>query len=134
MGLDAQPFDLGKLSRRIEQVRREQRLTMTALSREVGVSASTIRRFATASDAEADGVLAVLAWLRDPPEHFIATSTVGAMALPLAGDGQIRVDMELVEPERTGSRTPTRTTIQRLAIAAQESGRTVASLTRLSEV
>ncbi len=49
-----QPFDLAKLSCRIDQLRDERGLTMTALAREVGVAASTIRRLRTAADAEAD--------------------------------------------------------------------------------
>ena len=112
----------------------ERGLTTAALAREVGVGASTIRRFRTADDAEADGVLALVAWTGDPPEQFIADSLVSGTPLPLVGTSQIRVDMDLVIGERTGRRAPTRTTIQRLVIAAQDSGQTVASLTRRSQV
>ena len=107
---------------------------MVALAREVGVSASTIRRFRTAADAEADGVLALITWLGDPREAFIIDSSVGGAPLPPAGIGMIRVDMDLVIEVASGGRTANRTTIQRLAIAAQASGRTVASLTHWSEV
>ena len=132
--VDRQPFDLGKLSCRIDELSEERGLTMAALAREVGVGASTIRRFRTADDAEADGVLALVAWTGDPPEQFIADSLVSGTPLPLVGTSQIRVDMDLVIGERTGRRAPTRTTIQRLVIAAQDSGQTVASLTRRSQV
>lgn len=131
--VDRQPFDLGKLSYRIDELSEERGLTMTALAREVGVAASTIRRFRTADDAEADGVLALIAWSGDPPEQFIADSLVSGTRLPPAGTGQIRVDMDLVVRARSGRGAPTRTTIQRLVIAAQASGRTVASLTRWSQ-
>lgn len=130
---DSRPFDLGHLSCRIDQERKERGLTMAALAREVGVAASTIRRFRTADDAEADGVLALIAWLGDPPELFMNDSSVSGTPLPPAGAGQVRVDMDLVVEVASGRRAANRTTIQRLAIAAQASGRTVASLTRWSE-
>ncbi len=109
-------------------------LTMAALSAEVGVSASTIRRFGTAPDAEADGVLALIAWLGDPPERFIAGTSVAGTPLPPAGTGHIRVDMDLVDELGPGWGGATRTTIQRLTSAAQMSGRTIASLTRWSRL
>ena len=128
-----QQFDLAELSRRIDQLRDERGLTMTALAQQVGVAASTIRRFRTAVDAEADGVLALIAWTGDAPEKFITDSLVDGTPLGDAGTGTIRVDMALVE-ERAGRRSTTRTTIQRLAKTAQTSGRTVASLTRWSPI
>ena len=134
MDADTSPFELGELSRRIDQERAERGLTMAALAREVGVSASTIRRFRTADDAEADGVLALIAWLGDRPERFIIDATVGGTPLPPAGAGQIRVDMGLVAEATSSRRTSDRTTIQRLAMSARASGRTIASLTRWSEV
>ncbi len=133
MPADSQPFDLGELSCRIEQEREERGMTMTGLAREVGVSTSTIRRFRTADDAEADGVLALIAWLGDPPERFIQDSVVVGSPLPPAGTGQIRVDLDLVDEGASGRRESSRTTIQRLATGAQDSGRTVASLTRWSQ-
>ncbi len=128
-----QPFDLAGLSCRIDQVRDERGLTMMALARQVGVAASTIRRFRTAADAEADGVLALIAWTGDAPEKFITGSLVDGTPLAEAGTGTIRVDMTLVE-EGFKRRSTTRTTIQRLANTAQTSGRTVGSLTRWSPV
>lgn len=107
---------------------------MAALSRQVGVAASTIRRFRTASDAEADGVLALIGWLGDPPEDFMVNATADGTLLPPTNGGMIRVDMDVVSEAATGRRGAKRTTIQRLAFAAQASGRTVASLTRWSEI
>ena len=54
------------------------------------------RRFATASDAEADGVLAVIGWLGVPPEQFVDDSNIAGVPLPPAADGVIRVDMALL--------------------------------------
>ncbi len=133
MHASRQPFDLAELSSRIDQLRDERGLTMMALAREVGVAASTIRRFGTAADAEADGVLALIAWIGDVPEKFITGSLVDGSPLADSGTGTIRVDMALVE-EGSGRRSTRRTTIQRLANAAQTSGRTIASLTRWSPV
>lgn len=124
------PFDLAKLSRGIDQERRDRGVTLTALAEEVGVAASTIRRFKSATDAEADGVLALITWLGVPPEEFIAGSTMAGVLLPVAGTGQIRVDMDRVLDGPRSHRKPTRTTIQRLAFEAQTSERTIASLTR----
>ena len=104
-------------------------------SRQVGVAASTLRRFAAAHDAEADGVLAAIGWLGIAPEQFVINSTVPERSRPAAGDGLIRVDMSLVAELPASSRRAhvgTRTTIQQLVIAAQGSGRAVASLTRWS--
>jgi len=129
-----EPFDLGKLSSRIGQLRAERGVTLAALAQDVGVAASTIRRFRTASDAEADGVLALVSWTGDSPESFIVGSSVDGTPLAEAGTGTIRVDMALVAAVRSERPTTTRTTIQRLASAAQASGRTVASLTRWSSV
>lgn len=54
---DVDRFDLARLASSIERARLERGLTWAGLSREVGVAASTIKRLAIASDAEADGVL-----------------------------------------------------------------------------
>lgn len=126
-------FDLNELSRWVDAARSNRELTWKQLSEEVGVATSTIRRFATASDAEADGVLALIGWLGVAPEWFVIDSRVAGMPLPPAADGMIRVNMEQLA-ELSGSsrraRVGSRTTIQQLARAAQASGRTIASLTR----
>ena len=53
-------FDLQALFHAIDAERQEHNLSWTALSRQVGVSASTIRRYRQANDAEADGVLILI--------------------------------------------------------------------------
>ena len=129
------PFDLKRLSDRLDQARSDRSLTWTQISKEVSVATSTIRRFATADDAEADGVLALVGWLGVAPEEFVRDSKVAGEPLPAANDGVIRVDMGLVAalPRNMGrQRVGTRTTIQRLTTVAQESGMTIASLTRRS--
>lgn len=124
------PFDLGGLYRSIDQDRSDRQLTWAALSREVGVAVSTMRRFERAVDAEADGVLALIRWLGVAPEQFVAgTAVVGEPLLP-TGDGMVRVDMSLVS---AAGRVAGRTSIQRLVVIAQATGRSVASLTRRSE-
>lgn len=135
--LEQGTFDLNKLSRSIDQARADGDLTWTQLSQEVGVATSTIRRFASASDAEADGVLVLIGWLGVAPEQFVVDSDVVGELLPPAGDGVIRVDMSLVtelpaSPRR--ARVGTRTTIQRLVMAAQQSNVTIASVTRWSPI
>jgi hypothetical protein len=131
------PFDLRALFRAVNTERERQRLSWSRLAGHVGVSASTMRRFAEADDAEADGVLAVLAWLGTAPEDFIAGGAVPGVRLAKATGGHVRVDMELVARalgEAGNAKGRTRTSIQRLAAVAQESQRPVASLTRLSPV
>lgn len=130
-------FDLPGLFRAADAERRRQGLSWAALSRQVGVAPSTIRRFGEADDAEADGVLALIGWLGDAPEDYVRDDVVGGKRLPDAGGRFVRVDMELVtsaKADPAGVRGRTRTSIQVLVGVAQRSGRTVASLTRLSDV
>ena len=99
------------------------------------MSATTIRRFGRAADAEADGVLAVVRWLRVAPERYVQDGPLAAERLAEPGQGFVRVDMTLVAQARgddRGARGRSRTTIQQLVEVAQRSGRSVASLTRWS--
>jgi hypothetical protein len=89
-------FDLNELSRRIDDTRRERDLTWSEIAQQVDVATSTIRRFATASDAEADGVLALIGWLGVAPEQFVIDSTISGTLLPSTREGMIRVDMPLI--------------------------------------
>ena len=137
MGFESGQFDLNQLNLQIDQARRDRDLTWSAISQETGVATSTIRRFATATDAEADGVLVLIGWLGVAPEQFVVDSSVAGTQLPPADEGIIRVDMSrLVDlptwPRR--SRAGTRTTIQRLVMAAQVSETTIASLTHSSPI
>jgi hypothetical protein len=127
------PFDLGELFRRAHSARRESGQSWAAVSTQVGVAVSTIRRFESAADAEADGVLALVGWLGIAPEEFIDGGVVAGEPLPPASGGFVRVDMACVSEAagaRRGALGKGRTTIQRLAMVARDSGQTVASLTR----
>lgn len=128
-------FDLRRLFLAIDAERERQGLSWSSLSGHVGVATSTMRRFADADDAEADGVLALIRWLGAMPEDYVADAQVEGRRLP-DGDGIVRVAMELVaraNDEPAGARGRTRTTIQRLVGAADRSLQPVASLTRMSE-
>jgi len=127
-------FDLRTLFQAADEERQRQGLSWSALSAHVGVSASTIRRFGVADDAEADGVLAIVRWLGAKPEDFIDGGAVGGRRLSTEQAGFVRVDMDAVARAagQAGDSRRTRTTIQRLVKAAGQAGMPVASLTRLS--
>ncbi len=79
-------------------------------------------------------MLALIRWLGSTPEAFVHGPRNAGVHLP-GGDGFIRVDMTEVA---TASGDPSaarrsRTTIQNLAAVAQESDRSIAALTRLSD-
>jgi len=130
-------FDLRRLFESVDSERERLGVSWSALSREVGVSASTIRRFGVADDAEADGVLALVRWLGVEPEKFVSSTSVCGEKLSASGDGVVRVDMDSVaiaDGDARGARGRTRTTIQRLVSVAQRARQPVASLTRFSDV
>lgn len=138
MSVASPPFDLRGLYRAIDAERELRGMSWSGVAREVGVAASTIRRFESADDAEADGVLALVRWLGCPPENFVTHSSVDGRPLDPVGHGYVRVDMDLISrangDHRRSARSSTRTTIQRLVDVAQRSGEPIAALTRLSEV
>ena len=130
-------FDLRALFHAIDVERERQHLSWTALSRHVGVSASTIRRYREANDAEADGVLILIQWLTTTPEDYITGNSIAAEKLTPPGDGPVRVDMNLVadaSQDPRGADGLTRTTIQRLVREAQDTNQSVASLTRTTDI
>ncbi len=130
-------FDLHALFEAVDAERDRRGLSWAALSREIGVASSTVRRFVDADDAEADGVLATLQWLDATAEHYIADSNVTGTRLPPASDGQVRVDMQRIAEangDPRGANGRTRTTIQTLAAAAVRSRQSIASLTRLTDL
>ena len=130
-------FDLCGLFRAIGAERERRGLSWADLERQVGVAASTIRRFREADDAEADGVLALVRWLGVAPEDFVKNGSVDGVLLCSAGEGYVRVDMELVAKARgdpRGAQGRTRTSIQNLVDAGQRSHQPIASLTRFSKV
>lgn len=130
-------FDLRALFLAVDAERERQAISWAALSRQIGVAASTIRRFKEANDAEADGVLAVVRWLGSAPEDFVAGAAVRGSPLPATDGRYIRVDMELVRHAigaPTGANARTRTSIQKLVEVSQRSRQPVASLTRIADV
>ena len=130
-------FNLRALFEAVSAERDRQGLSWAALSRQIGVAPSTIRRFANADDAEADGVLATLQWLNATPEQYLTDTSVDGTELPPARDGHVRVDIEVIanaNGDQRGADGRTRTTIQALATAAKRSGQPIASLTRLTDL
>ncbi len=130
-------FDLQALFHAIDTERQRQHLSWTALSRHVGVSASTIRRYSQANDAEADGVLILIQWLATTPEDYITGNTITPERLPPPANGPVRVDMNRVAnatQDPRGADGRTRTTIQRLVRAAQDTNQSVASLARTTGI
>ncbi len=135
--MESVSFDLAALFTAIDAKRRERGLSWASLSRSVGVTASTIKRYASASDAEADGVLTLIRWVGQTPEHFIDGATRSGEDLGAGEAGYVRVDMARVAEalgRPGGADGRTRTTIQRLVAAAHASRQTIASLTRESKI
>jgi len=130
-------FDIRALFSAIEAERLHRGLSWNSLALQVGVAASTVRRLSQADDAEADGVLALVRWLGSAPEDFVPGGSVKGKRLRRAGEGYVRVDMELVAAasgDHRGANGRTRTSIQRLVEVAQRSGLPIEALTRFSEV
>lgn len=135
--MSARTLDLHRLHQAIDARREQQGLSWTALSRQVGVAASTIRRYADAIDAEADGVLNLIQWLDAAPEDYITNNMLTPTKLPPLERGRARVDMSRIAEATTdprGADGRTRTTIQRVVRAAEHSGQPVAALTRLTDL
>lgn len=126
-------FDLAALFDQVDRHRVQIGASWSGVARATGVGATTIQRFATAGDAEADGVLTVVSWLGVPPESFIVGAGPGE-ALPPRQGGFVRVDMARVAAVTGQRRAGSRTSIQRLAEVAQTHHCTIASLVRVSGV
>lgn len=130
-------FDLRALFSAVDAERQRRGLTWAAVGPLIGVSPSTIRRFDRADDAEADGVLAAIRWLDAIPEAYLTGGETAGTRLPAAGEGHVRVDMEVVAEangDARGASGRTRTTIQALVAAADRSQQPIAALTRLSDM
>lgn len=74
-------FRLAALYAAVDAERTRAGLSWAALSGQVGVAAATIKRWAIAQDAEADGVLFLLHWLQAVPEDFVEPNPASAAAL-----------------------------------------------------
>lgn len=64
-------FDSQALYTALDKQRQERGITWQELSREIGVSASTIARTRVGSRLEVDGMLAMVGWLGRPVEDFV---------------------------------------------------------------
>jgi len=64
-------FDSQALYAALDQQRQQRGITWQELSREIGVSASTIARTRVGSRLEVDGMLAMVSWLGRPVEDFV---------------------------------------------------------------
>lgn len=125
-------FDLSALHEALREKCEVESLSWAGLSRDIGVAASTIRRFATADDAEADGVLFAIQWLGVAPEAFVNGVAPTTGLLPERG--VVRVDMDALRSTTAGADIRpdrARTTIQTLARVAAGEGRSIASMTRV---
>lgn len=119
-------FDLRRLHQDIDTQRQELALSWAALSKEVGVSTSTIRRYKDAEDAEADGVLLLIRWVGKSPEQYVEGASGGEL---LRDGGWVRVDTARIAKalDDPAVARRNRLTIQGLIAAAQKAGASVAS-------
>lgn len=67
-------FDSNALYKALEQKREEEGLSWSDISREIGVSASTITRTKHGGRMEVDGMIAMVDWLDEKVETFITDS------------------------------------------------------------
>ena len=63
-------FDSKALHQALDEQRKHRGMTWTEVSREIGVSASTIRRTKDGGRMEVDGLIAMVDWLGAPVETF----------------------------------------------------------------
>ena len=68
-------FDSQALYAALDKQRQERGVTWQELSREIGVSASTLARLRVGSRLEVDGMLAMVTWLGRPVEDFVKEVT-----------------------------------------------------------
>ena len=64
-------FDTRALYEALDHQRTARRLTWEAVAREIGVSATTIKRTRRGGRMEVDGMLAMVGWLGVPVEAFV---------------------------------------------------------------
>lgn len=133
MKKEAVRFDLHQLFDAIESERRHRKIGWAALSEQVGVSTTTIRRYREAKDAEADGVLALLRWLNVEPEHFTNSNQRG-QKLPSVSAEIVRVDTAKIAAavDQPAIAKRSRRTIQQLVDDGTRSELPIAALTRLA--
>lgn len=64
-------FDSRSLHDALDKQRRDRHMSWAELAKEIGVSASTVRRTREGGQMEVDGMLAMVGWLGRPVEDFV---------------------------------------------------------------
>ena len=64
-------FDARSLHDALDEQRRDRLMSWTDIAKEIGVSASTLRRTRDGGRMEVDGMLAMVGWLGRPVEDFV---------------------------------------------------------------
>ena len=64
-------FDAKALHEALDEQRKRRDMSWTDLSKEIGVSASTLRRTKDGGRMEVDGMIAMVYWLNEKVETFI---------------------------------------------------------------
>ena len=64
-------FDAKALHKALDKQRKQRDMSWTDLSKEIGVSASTLRRTKDGGRMEVDGMLAMVYWLNEKVETFV---------------------------------------------------------------
>ena len=64
-------FDSKALHQALDEQRQRREMTWAEVSREIGVSASTLRRTKDGGRMEVDGMIAMVDWLGEPVETFL---------------------------------------------------------------
>lgn len=64
-------FDAKALHQALDEERSRRGMTWTEISKEIGVSASTLRRTKDGGRMEVDGMIAMVCWLGEKVETFI---------------------------------------------------------------
>ena len=64
-------FDAKALHKALDEQRQHRDMSWSDVSREIGVSASTLRRTKDGGRMEVDGMLAIVNWLNEKVETFV---------------------------------------------------------------
>lgn len=64
-------FDVKAMHKAIDEQRKRRNMSWADVSREIGVSASTLRRTNEGGRMEVDGMLAMVNWLNEKVETFV---------------------------------------------------------------
>ncbi|MDQ3781992.1 MAG: hypothetical protein M3349_03525 [Actinomycetota bacterium] len=113
------PFDVQKLYAALDKQRHDRGLSWAVVAREIGVSASTIRRTRIADDLEADGMLQMVRWLGLAPESFARdrkpADPVALTGALRAAPGILRADTRAMHAALEGQRVALQITWTKIA-------------------